>query len=746
MVSVTPYHDAVSVAERSNDVTIDDARMASASDAPRGRRTRPGLKEFAWCGVSGGLSLVLTAWVLKLWRANLHAPFGSASGDGATPLALMKDIIDHGWFATNPDLGAPFGQVNYDFSTTFGDFWNLVILRIGAFFTSDPALLGNAFFVLSFVLAAVSAHAVLRTLRFSVPVAIVCAQVFAFMPYHFWRGQGHLFLSLYWSVPLGALLVLGVLGHVALYERRPGARLWGWATWPTFRTVLILVVIGGAGTYYAIFTLLLLVAATAMALLLGRGWRVAVTGTALAAAVLVSIVAYMSPSLLYTASNGANELVGQRVPQESLIYGLTGIQMLLPPVTDKFADLREPLAQYAAGSPISGEGSSAYLGLLLAFTFVLAAGRVVLGRRRTAGPDLSFDGAALAVVAFLLGTVGSVSAIIAYTLTPGVRGWNRISIMLAFFVLVVLAVVLERGRRALIVRRLPARPIVLAAATLLVAFAVWEQDPIGDPDFAGSLATWQNAGRQTRAVEAQVPDGTMVLQLPYQPFPEAPPQLGMNDYDHLQAYLQSDKLKFSYGAMKGRPEDFMAQGSALPTRELVPSAAAAGFGVVWVDRAAYADRGAGLERDIVASGVKPAPIVSSDGRFAAYLMGGLANELSAPVRAAAAQSLLRPATVAFTSGFAAGTVGGQAAMALDVPTRGTRDLIVQLDLIGAPGRVTFRLPNGREVVRRATPEGNTVSFELTAGDGDQIQMAATQGGVQVPALRIDSAAVKAIDE
>ena len=84
-------------------------------------------------------------------------------------------------------------------------------------FSSDAAVVVNVFFLLTFPLVGLAAYLVLRRLTLSRPVAIVCSILYTLLPYHFARGEVHLLLSAYYVVPLGAYLVLAVLGDRPLF-------------------------------------------------------------------------------------------------------------------------------------------------------------------------------------------------------------------------------------------------------------------------------------------------------------------------------------------------------------------------------------------------------------------------------------------------------------------------------------------------------------------------------------------------
>src|SRR5262249_5518440 len=131
------------------------------------------------------------------------------------------------------------------------------------------------------------------------------------------------------------------------------------------------------------------------------------------------------------------------------------------------------------------------------------------------------------------------------------------------------------------------------------------------------LAAWESDTAFVRRIEASLPRAAMVFQLPYVPFPEHPPVQRMFDYDHFRGYLHSTALRWTYGAMKGRPTDaWLAELASRPAPALVEAAALAGFAGIYVDRHGYADAGVGLE--LALAGTLGEPIASADGRLAFF--------------------------------------------------------------------------------------------------------------------------------
>ena len=221
-----------------------------------------------------------------------------------------------------------------------------------ALFSSNPALIANLFYLLTFPLAAASAFLVMRKLDIAAAPAAVAAVLFALLPYHFYRNESQLTLSAYYSVPLSAYLFLSTFLGEARFTRRasPASGVLGWLSWRTARTVLLCVVIASSGLYYAAFALVLL-SAGALVALIARMGRAAVT-SALGCVLLIGVVlvANLSPSLVYRAEHGANRSIARSLTDTELL-GLKPAQLLLPVQGHRLPPLSKLNGEYAkAGS------------------------------------------------------------------------------------------------------------------------------------------------------------------------------------------------------------------------------------------------------------------------------------------------------------------------------------------------------------------------------------------------------------
>ena len=575
-------------------------------------------------------SVLCAAFALHLWQADLALPLRYAPVDDTKfYLMLAKGIADHGWYLSNSNLGAPFGQQLYDFPQGADDL-NLLIVRGLSIFSSDPALLVNLFFLLTFALASLTSHLVLRSLGVTALAAGVASVLFSLLAYHFFRGESHLLLSAYYAIPLAAYLFLELLAGVPLLTRRsrPRARWSAWLSRRTLATLVICVVIASDNLYYATFAAAMLLAAAIIALTMRRR-QTGLTGLLLAAVVVAGVLANLSPSLLYRAQHGGNSALERSASFTEMsdeAFSLRLANLILPAPDSGIAPLRSIAAKYdpiiAPGyceACYASPGTVGTVGLL--WLLVCALSALVGASGWFAARSLARNASVGVIVALAVGTVGGLASLIEVFVTPDIRAWNRISVFIAFLSLLAVALLLERlvvwlGRRR--------RGGLLASLALLgvLAFGVYDQtsDSIVAP-YSATARQWRSDRRFVAEIERRLPRGAGVFQLPYVPFPEGYPETPVGDaiatystkYEPLRGYLHSSTLRWSYGAIKGKPSDWSAQLAGQPLTYVVAAAAAAGFDGLWVDPAGFEANKAAQIGLAIKQLLGASPLVSPDG-------------------------------------------------------------------------------------------------------------------------------------
>src|SRR3989442_8860406 len=171
------------------------------------------------------LSMIGVVIVMQLWqRPDLRLPFvyhGEALYNGM----LVKGILEQGWHLSIPALGAPEGLDLRDVPVSdnnlhFALMWPLRLV------TSNYARAMNAYFLLTFPLTPLSALYVFRRFGLAVWPALGGSLLYAFLPFHFARGEGHLFLAAYYLVPLAVMVALWIWAGVVFLADENGR--WSW--------------------------------------------------------------------------------------------------------------------------------------------------------------------------------------------------------------------------------------------------------------------------------------------------------------------------------------------------------------------------------------------------------------------------------------------------------------------------------------------------------------------------------------
>lgn len=728
------------------DVTDQAPDADARATRPRALR-RPTLgfwgTEALWLVATMALGLIVAVVVLKLWDASAHVPI-VPDGDGMLNMMGLKGMIDHGWIMSNPSIGAPTGQHLYDFAGFDGDGVPLLMLRIMAFGTSDPALLMNAFFILGFPMVAGVAYAVLRGLGISRPVALVGGVVYTALPYHFFRGEGHLYLGNYFMVPAACWLIVRSLLGDPLITRRPeaGGRLRRLLTPVTIGTVLAVIAVGGATLYYVVFTVLLVGSAALVRGVAGGSPKQALPGLAICVALGVLLILDISPGLIYQHQNGPNPAAATRLAYESEIYSGSLIQTVLPIPGHRIGAFARLQSRFQATTLTHGE-VGVQIGIVLSLSLlcllVTLMARAVAGRPPVT-PRARLAGAAGAglLIAFLFATFGGLGSLMATLVSPQIRGWNRLTPFIAFFALIGLVLALEvvmarlrarddaRGARS-------GRAIPVLIAVLVGVVALWDQtSSYYVPPYKLLAANWRSDARFVNTMEHTLPKDAMVLQLPLHVFPESPGEGFMLDYDLFKGYVHSTDLRWSYGAMKGRPEDWTTPARDKPLPDVLRAAVAAGFVGVYVDRHGYSDYGKAIEAQLQkVLGVSAPALVSEDGRLSYFDASKLAAaekaELTPAQRTDLGDSVVHPVATTYEGGLGASETDGKTHwnwlgatgdVALDNPVDEPRAMrLTTTAASGATSVLRITVPGRPAEVVRFSRERTKVDIRFTAPPG-----------------------------
>jgi phosphoglycerol transferase len=574
------------------------------------------------------LPLAILALFLRPWSVSLRTPVAYDWGDGKLTLALIQGIVENGWYLHNDRLGAPFGLDMRSFP--MADHLHFGIIRLLSLGFPDSGLLYNLYLIITFPLTTLCSLLVMRQFGVSYLPALIASLLYTFLPYHFLCGYcGHLFLASYYVVPLTLLVCMWLfLGRFPIVERNRQTgkiriRGYGW------RSLAVLLVCGlqaSAGVYYAFFACFLMLAGGIAGCVRRRHPYPLIACVVLVATTTMAVVISVAPTIVHRlTAETPGEAVG-RWPIHAEMGALKVTQLLLPVTNHRIAPLARLKGYYnSANAFLVNANDFTSLGLVGSIGFFVSLISLALRRDNTPSSRLLVCLGFLSVAAVLLATIGGLGSIFSTFLSPWIRSYYRISVFIAFLSLFAIAIVAERLRQRYVHSRRSAL-IYNAGLFLLACLGILDQTT---PTFALPWVREAYADNQEylRQIETALPEGSRVFQLPYLSFPESLGVHGVSDYEPIRGYLHSNKLRWSYGAMRGSEGDlWQARVAAMPPEKLAETLAFAGFAGIYLDRRGYTDGAAALEAKI-----RPLlgnePLVSKDARFAFYDLRRFGSEL-----------------------------------------------------------------------------------------------------------------------
>jgi hypothetical protein len=574
------------------------------------------------------LALLFFGYVFDLRHQDLGDPIGIPAGDYLMSATIVKGVMQHGWYTTNPMVGAPHGLDFHDFPMAEG--LHFIFYQIAGILRLPVVLAMNLHYILGYILIALTSLYVFRAFRLPLAPSIAASLLFAFMPHHWIRGQYHLMLSSYYMIPLTVLVILWLAGGEEFLQHSSQDPWFRYRfTRKGIAAAVICALTGSAGIYYAVFAMAFLVIITIFRFVRRPQLSQVLTGLVPVAFIATFILLNVSPTIVYWMHHGTNSAVATRSPSEADIYGMKLAQLLMP-----ISDHRIPLmahwkAAYLSitGPYIPNNDVTVALGVVAGFGFLCLVFWLFFGQE-----DHTKDGqflthlSVLNMSALLIATLGGFGSLFAITVSSQIRVYSRISIYIAFFSLLALLILVRRVELLWFRSAAHAKLFHLAVAAVMFA-GLWDITPAVLHASREVLASVESDRKFIHTIETTVPRGSMIYQLPYLPFPEYGNSNKMADYDPFRGYVYSDSLRWSYGAMRGRPADqWQKQVASLPVSQMLPTITEAGFQGVYIDRNGYTD----AARDLIArfgALLNVSPVDSSDQRFAFFPLMSYAARL-----------------------------------------------------------------------------------------------------------------------
>jgi len=561
------------------------------------------LKKISLYFVAPILSVATFILLFQLWKLDLHAPIFAYGHDALIAFFLIKNIIQTGWFSSNELVGwphlIPFSLNDFPMHA---DGFNFLILKAFTYFSSDPFLIVNCFFILTFALTSFTSFIALRSLGITAFTAIIVSILYSFTPYHFYRGTWHVFLSNYSPIPLIIMVSLWIAaGKIKMIDVNEKGQFYLNPNRFFFFALAICIFVSGGGIYYALYSCVIFVFAWIL-YGLKKGIfsdRQFFTVTFLCSAIIIVLLFLHIPSFFYWMQNGMNGNATYRSMEQSELYGLKIITLFLP-VQNHYLEYLSNVRKIYDTNVLTYESTFTSLGIIgaVGFLFLLLwlftknqdGEKSFLQRTiqkyslNEKDQNLISDLAGLNLFMVLFAVVGGLVMLFAMPF-PMLRSHARFSIFIAFLSLTLIAIIFDKIiKKKLFGKKIFAQILVVAIATL----AMFDQVGQLSPDILQRetpleikviMAKFNSDHHFVEEIEKTMPTGAMIMQMPVVIFPEG------GTYELMMGYIYSKNLRWSYPVIRGRKSAMWQLKTAkLDFKDFIIELKKAGFSGVYIDR------------------------------------------------------------------------------------------------------------------------------------------------------------------
>jgi hypothetical protein len=595
--------------------------------------TRRGLI-VTWLPLAGLLVGVLLAWcsATSTWSA---PDFGRPAAYVEDPSKSDIVAVYTGLKAVTEGEASPFfwktvSRLNAPFTANWTD-WpsldelhGLALLILANVFGVFGGL--NAALLLGHLLAAGTFYGVARVSGASQLWSFVGGLAYGLSPFMFAQSPHHSGVQWAWHVPLFTLVWRWVATD-------PGIEPWS----RRFKESTGIGLLAGLlNVYYTNILCQLTLIGAAIRYLRTRSRPALLSALAVIGVAAIGFAVSNFDTWTYKAVNGPNEGALVREYKWLEIYGLKIKDLFIPPVTHRSDALRTFGIEHRKQAVLNDEDGSPYQGIVGIACLLWLAGtavhRTINGREKEVPIEAWW---VLWIV--LMFTTGGLNALIAATTGFTMfRGGCRYSI-------VILAITLLWATRQLTSMQAEAEAkssdvatprLWMAGAAILCGLIFWDQvPPAPTEELRATIDRQVAADREfTEKMEAALPDGAMVFQMPVMEFPESPIP-GVPPYDHFRPYIFSRHLRFSFGTHKGREREKWQpavqgkffEGASLDqqagkirvnadnARITVEELKRLGFSAIYINRSGFPDRGKGIEEALLDLGYTKPPIRNATG-------------------------------------------------------------------------------------------------------------------------------------
>ena len=515
-------------------------------------------------------SLFISLWIFKESFQGISKNGIPLAGDGLLTGLYLKIVNQSSYLSlifqnvNSKSFGWP-NQLNFS-SYPVGNTLEMLGIKVFMDLTgiSDPSQIIHIFSILKAVPIAVAVYVFARLLGVSRLLSFCIGVLFSFNTFNLIRAEGHFFLALTWSLPLGLAAIFVAFKQV--YLGRSIKK----------KDVIYIIILSFfsfmSGFYYSIFLIIFSVISLLFLLILKIYLaksqtfihRVKKASKSLMLPISVVIILVLGliiqtlPILIRNKAMLNLSGPGDRSPIESIIYAGTSESLFFELFSFGLHILNRPDLVTFLQSRISWEGSQigALSGLTLAIIllFILISGLIKLLQIHPIGLKFKLDSATVFIFLTLMTSLlfyftSPLNFIVSYVF-PQIRAWGRLSVIISLLTLILIGII---GTR---IQRTNATIWILTPILFLIPLVEINQFHNNRPTSVelSKSEKSQNFKFETvlNELKYKFEENCSLVNLPIYPFPEFDVQKDQNiDYGQLQVPILDDGFfKWSYAGIK----------------------------------------------------------------------------------------------------------------------------------------------------------------------------------------------------
>lgn len=544
-------------------------------------RLEDSLKDFITAAALAMAAFASSLWIFKETPRGLFTNRIPLTGDGLLTGLYIKVVDQSSYFAlllqniSSSQFGWP---QKLDFTSyPVGNTQEMLGIKVFMDLTriNDPSQIIHIFSILKAAPIAVAVYILARVLGINRILSFAVGFAFSLNTFNLLRAEGHFFLALTWSLPLGLAAIYVAFGQV--YRSEQLSR----------KKVLVITILGGlsftSGYYYSFFLIIFgFISLAFLAIFVNlnssdqtifdrvkNSSKQLILPTYGLSILIVGLLLQTLPILFRQRSIASLTGLADRSPVEAIIYAGTPESLLFDLYSFGLRALKRPDLVAFLQSRISWEGShvGALSGVILIFVLVFVLGKGLFKllniRIQPLSDRFQLDSSLVFIILILSTTllfyfVSPINYGVS-RIFPQIRAWGRLSVAISLLTLLLVGLLISRVKRSELIGLHKYNLAILPMAGLLIFIPLSEAKQFATnrpPSIALNDATtsqlkdFQLVLNELKITHSQ---NCSIVNLPIYPFPEFDRPDDQNiDYGQLQIpIIDQGYFRWSYAGIKG---------------------------------------------------------------------------------------------------------------------------------------------------------------------------------------------------